>query len=184
MTPQDPTLEQPETRDTLDIDAQALEEAMRAEEQSEEAQTASTEDVSESQDRYLRLASEFDNFRKRTVREKDQLVRSTTVDLLRVFLPILDDLERTLKAAEQTDNLEALQKGVRLVHKNVRNALDKQGVRPYDALGQPFDSDLHEAIAQMPAAEDDLKGKVVEEVEKGYTYREQVIRYAKVIIGE
>lgn len=135
-------------------------------------------------DRYVRLVAEFDNFKKRTNREKEELLRSGNERLLQALLPVVDDLERTLKAAEKASDLASLQEGISLVSKNFLVALAKQGIAEVPAAGQPFDSNLHEAIANIPAPTDDLKGKVVESIEKGYSYNGKVIRYAKVIVGE
>lgn len=135
-------------------------------------------------ERYLRMASDFDNFRKRTQREKEQWIKQANQDLLRALLPIFDDLDRSLTAAEASDNLEALREGMRLVQKKVKTTLEKQGVAQIDAKGKPFDTDYHEAIAQMPAQAEEHKGAVLEVVETGYLYRDEVLRYAKVIIGE
>ncbi|MBX3101863.1 MAG: nucleotide exchange factor GrpE [Bacteroidetes bacterium] len=142
------------------------------------------ESAEEWKDRYTRLAAEFDNFRRRTNKEKDDLVQYGNVPLLQLILPVMDDLDRALKAAETAQDIESLRKGLQLVHKNLRAMLDKQGVQMLESLHQPFDSQVHEAIASMPAAEDSLKGKVIEVIEQGYTYRDKVIRYAKVITGE
>lgn len=149
----------------------------------ETSQDVSPEET-EWKERYLRMASDFDNFRKRTQREKEQWIKQANQDLLRALLPIFDDLDRSLTAAEASDNLEALREGMRLVQKKVKNTLEKQGVAQIDAKGKPFDTDYHEAIAQMPAPTEEQKGAVLEVVETGYLYREEVLRYAKVIIGE
>lgn len=135
-------------------------------------------------DRYTRLAAEFDNFRRRTNREKDDLVQNGNVPLLKAIIPLMDDLERALKVAETAQDVEALSKGIQLMHKNLKNTLDKQGVEAFESLHQPFDSSLHEAIASMPAPQDDLKGKVIDEIEKGYRFRDKIIRYARVVTGE
>lgn len=138
---------------------------------------------SEWQDRYVRLAAEFDNFKRRTNREKEDLLKYGNSQLLTTLLPILDNLDRTLAVAE-TSEPEALIKSLKLVHKNLQNTLEKEGVQALEAMGQPFDSELHEAIASMPTDDPDKKGKVIEVIEKGYQYNERVIRYAKVITGE
>jgi molecular chaperone GrpE len=158
--------------------------ASQAEAQPAEPQPAPAAPEEDWKDRYTRLAAEFDNFRRRTNKEKDELVQYGNVSLLQAILPVMDDLDRALKAAETAQEVEALRKGLQLVHKNLRNTLEKQGVQLIDSLHQPFDSQLHEAIASMPAAQEELKGKVIEVIEPGYRYREKVIRYAKVITGE
>ncbi|MCE3007566.1 MAG: nucleotide exchange factor GrpE [Bacteroidetes bacterium] len=141
------------------------------------------EEATDWQDRYVRLAAEFDNFRRRTNREKEDLLKYGNTQLLKALLPLLDDLDRTLAVAE-TSEPEALIKSLKLVHKNLNSTLEKQGVQTIDAMGQVFDTELHEAIASLPAQEAEKKGKVIEVIEKGYRYQERVIRYAKVITGE
>jgi molecular chaperone GrpE len=139
--------------------------------------------INEWQERYIRLASEFENFKKRTLREKEHLVKYGTEHLLRALLPVVDDLFRTLAAAQTSDNLEKIREGVGLVHKNLLAALEKQGVVSIEAVGAEFNADFHEAIAAVPAGEE-MRGKVVEEVEKGYMFHDKVLRYAKVVTGE
>ncbi|MCS7085350.1 MAG: nucleotide exchange factor GrpE [Bacteroidia bacterium] len=151
-----------------------------SESQEPQVQTTPAEDW---KDRYLRLASEFDNFKKRTVREKEHLIKYGNEHLLRALLPIVDDLIRTLTAAQTSDNLEKIREGVGLVYKNLLTALERQGVVPIKAQGCDFDADFHEAIASIPAG-DEMRGKVVEEVEKGYMFHDKVLRYAKVVTGE
>jgi molecular chaperone GrpE len=135
-------------------------------------------------DRYLRLASDFENYKRRNVKEREMLLRNANTELVRVFLPLLDDLGRAMAAAQQSDNVESIKTGLALIERNTRTALEKQGVKAIEALGQPFDSNLHEAIAAMPAPAPDQKGIVLDVVENGYYYQDNVIRYAKVIIGE
>jgi molecular chaperone GrpE len=135
-------------------------------------------------ERYVRLVAEFDNFKKRTNREKEEILRGGNERLLQALLPVLDDLERTLKAAEKATDLASVQEGIRLVSKNFLAAMAKQGIAEVPAVGQPFDSAVHEAIANIPAPSDELKGKVVEAIEKGYSFNGKVIRFAKVIVGE
>jgi molecular chaperone GrpE len=182
---QDTDTTQNPAAEELTADASPTPEAApQAEAQPTEPQAAPPAPEEDWKDRYTRLAAEFDNFRRRTNKEKDELVQYGNVSLLQAILPVMDDLDRALKAAETAQEVEALRKGLQLVHKNLRNTLDKQGVQQLECLHQPFDSQLHEAIASMPAAQEDLKGKVIEVIEPGYRYREKVIRYAKVITGE
>jgi molecular chaperone GrpE len=163
----------------------------------EENQVLETEEVSDSQevnltlqqeldewkDKYLRLASEFDNFRKRTLKEKSELVKYANEDLIKSILPVLDDFERSLLVIEKSDNLSAIQEGVKLIHHKFKNILSAKGLKPMESLNQAFDSEHHEAITSIPAPQEDLKGKIIDEVEKGYYLDEKVIRFAKVIVG-
>lgn len=136
------------------------------------------------QEQYLRLMAEFENFKRRTNKEKEQLARHAGEQLLRTFLPVLDDVERSLKAAETSDNVEKLREGLQLVHRNFNSSLHKQGVEVVEAEGKPFDSELHEAIASIPVDDATKKGLVIEVFERGYTYQGKVLRYAKVVTGE
>jgi molecular chaperone GrpE len=126
------------------------------------------------EDKYNRLQAEFDNFRKRTQREKAQIGQQANEDLLRSLLPAIDDLDRALVAAETAEDVQTIREGLQMVHKKLKNSLQKQGVEEIEAQGHEFDYDLHEA----------QKGKVIEVVEKGYKYNDNVIRFAKVITGE
>jgi molecular chaperone GrpE len=134
-------------------------------------------------DKYLRLASEFDNFRKRTVREKSDLVRYANEDLLKSILPVLDDFDRSLQVLEKSDNLSAIQEGIKLIHHKFNHILSSKGLKPMESLNQPFDSDRHEAITSIPAPEEGQKGMILDEIERGYYLDEKVIRFAKVIVG-
>lgn len=141
-------------------------------------------DAAEWKERYLRLSAEFDNFRKRTNREKDELISLAGERVLRVLLPTVDDLARTLKASESATDLTKLQEGIALVRKNFLHALTKQGIEEIETVGKPFDSNTQEAIANVPAPTEDKKGLVLDEVERGYIYNGKVLRYAKVVVAE
>ncbi len=135
-------------------------------------------------ERYIRLASEFDNFKKRTNREKEQLIRFGNEQLLKAFLPLLDDLERAVRIAEQAQAQPALVEGLQMAQKNLLKSLERQGVTPFDSVGKPFDADLHEAIMSRRVENEHEKGIVLEELERGFKYYDKVIRFAKVITGE
>ncbi|GAB3898868.1 nucleotide exchange factor GrpE [Larkinella knui] len=134
-------------------------------------------------DKYLRLYADFENFRRRTAKEKIDLISNANEGLLVALLPVLDDFERALKSAENTSDVEALKEGVKLIFTKFYKVLESKGVKPMDSLGQVFNPDLHEAITQFPAPSDDLKGKIIDETEKGYLLNDKVIRFAKVILG-
>ena len=135
-------------------------------------------------DKFLRLYSEFDNFRKRTAREKVDLIGSASGDIIKDLLPILDDFERAIKANEEAADPDSLKEGFELIHHKLLNILTAKGLQPMDAQGKQFDVDNHEAITNVPAPSDDMKGKVVDVVEKGYLLNEKVLRYAKVVVGQ
>jgi molecular chaperone GrpE len=137
----------------------------------------------ETQDLYVRLMAEFDNFRKRSRREMDAFREYASETVLSALLPVLDDFGRTLTAMEKTDNLASIKAGISLVTEKLHKTLEKEGLNEIKAAGTPFDSSLHEAIHSIEV-EEDKKGTVLEEVEKGYRLKDKVIRYAKVIVGE
>lgn len=143
------------------------------------------DELSESKDKYLRLYSEFDNFRRRTSKEKLDMVQTAHEDLMTELLPILDDFERALKTFEEKEaDLVSVKEGVALIHNKLNKALERKGLKVMEGKeGMDFDPEYHEAITQIPAPKPKLKGKVVDVVEKGYLLKEKVIRYAKVVIG-
>lgn len=141
-------------------------------------------EIAELNDKYLRLYSEFDNMKRRNAKERIELMDTAGKDILLSFIPVVDDFERAQKAFENSTDIEAVKEGVTLIHTKFLNILSQKGVKAIESKGQPFDVDYHEAITKIPAPTDDLKGKVVDEVEKGYTLKDKVIRFAKVVIGE
>ncbi len=162
---------------------QAGEEGNQADTSADSNKTESTEEQTDWQDRYMRLYAEFDNFRKRTMRERVDLIRNASNDVLEKMLPIVDDFERAEAAALDAQNMEGLKEGQRLIHNKLKQILKSQGVEQMEVkAGDAFDVDLHEAITRIPSP--DLSGKVVDVVEPGYRLNETVIRYAKVVVGE
>lgn len=133
-------------------------------------------------DKYLRLYAEFDNFRKRTMRERGDLVRSAGRDLTEAMLPVLDDFERAQAAGDGQD-VEQLKEGYLLIGQKMKGILETKGLSRMEAKGAEFDTDLHEAITQIPAPEPSMKGKVVDVVEPGYKLHDAVLRFAKVVVG-
>jgi len=141
------------------------------------------EKYNELNDRFLRLYSEFDNFRKRTAREKLELVKTASEDLIIGLLPVLDDFERALKAFEDHHADPELIKGVELIYNKFYNTLKQKGLKPMDSMGTEFNTDWHEALTKIPAPSEDMKGKVVDVIQKGYLLNDKVIRYAQVVVG-
>jgi molecular chaperone GrpE len=139
--------------------------------------------ASELNDRYLRLHAEFDNYRKRSNRERVDLIKTASEDLIIELLPVLDDFERAVKSFELTENVDVMREGFNLIYNKFRNTLISRGLKEIKTIGEEFSVDFHEAIAHMPAPQEDLKNKVIDEVQKGYTLNEKVIRYAKVVVG-
>lgn len=140
-------------------------------------------EIAEWQDKYLRLQAEFDNFRKRTPREKMELVQSGSAECVKNFLPLMDDLQRALEAIEKSNDLEALREGVKLIAQKFRETLKKQNVKEIEALGLELDTDHHEAVARFDAGKE-KKGKIVDVVQPGYKMGDKVLRFAKVVVGE
>jgi len=140
--------------------------------------------VEELNDKYIRLYSEFDNYRKRTVKEKNDLSKYATAQLITDLLTVLDDFERALLNTPINDNNKPIIDGIELIHNKLFKLLETQGLKPIIAKEQVFDTDFHEAITKMPAPNDDMKGKVFDEVQKGYMLHDKVIRYAKVVVAE
>ncbi len=137
----------------------------------------------EMNDRYLRLYSEFDNYRKRSARERVDLVKTAAADIFTAILPVLDDFDRAAKAMETANDIEVVKDGMKLIHTKFGNILKAKGLEEMPSMGQVFDADVHEAITSIPAPDESLKGKVVDEVEKGYALNGKVIRFAKVVVG-
>ena len=140
-------------------------------------------EIAEWQDKYLRLQAEFDNFRKRTLREKMELVQSGSAECVKNILPLMDDLQRALEAIEKSNDLEALREGVKLIAQKFRETLKKQNVKEIEALGLELDTDHHEAVARFDAGKE-KKGKIVDVVQPGYKMGDKVLRFAKVVVGE
>lgn len=134
-------------------------------------------------DRYLRLYSEFDNYRKRTIKERADLIKTAGSDIFAAILPVLDDFERASKALEASGESNPAQEGMLLISQKLRGILIGRGLEEMNAKGQDFDPDLHEAITQIPAPDESQKGKVIEELEKGFSLHGKVIRFAKVVVG-
>ena len=135
-------------------------------------------------DTHLRLRAEFDNYRKRTMREKADLIKSGGENALKNLLPIIDDFERALQNVQTAEDIEALKEGINLIHGKFINYLTQQGVKPIEAIGKPFNTEEFEAIATIPAPDPNMKGKILDCVQTGYTLFDKVLRHAKVVVGE
>ncbi len=135
-------------------------------------------------DKYLRIHAEFDNFRKRTNKEKLDIIGSANASLLRDLLPVMDDFERAMANNEKIDDVQSMKEGIALIFHKFKVTLESKGLTPMKVEGEVFDADLHEAIANVPAPKKNLRGKVIEAVEKGYYLNDKVIRYAKVVVGQ
>ena len=139
--------------------------------------------MAELNDRYLRLYSEFDNFRKRTIKEKSDIIRSAGEDVFKAIIPTIDDFERAIKANELVNDATPIKEGMVLIYNKLLASCTSKGLESMESVGKPFDSDVMEAITHIPSPTDDLKGKVIDDVEKGYKIGDKVIRFAKVVVG-
>ncbi|MDA9554733.1 nucleotide exchange factor GrpE [Pelobium sp.] len=134
-------------------------------------------------DKYVRLYAEFDNYKRRTTKERIDLLQTAGKDVIISMLTVLDDFERAAKAMETASEVAPIKEGVELVHHKLKSLLSQKGLKEMESKGKDFDPEIHEAITNIPAPSDDLKGKVVDEVEKGYYLNDKVIRFAKVVVG-
>ncbi len=135
-------------------------------------------------DKYMRLYSEFDNYRKRTAKERIELQKSASSEVILSILPVVDDLERAIQAFEEHHLSDEAKKGIELIYNKLMNILKQKGLQEIEAMEKPFDTDYHEAITNIPAPKEELKGKIVDVIQKGYTLNGKVIRYAKVVVGQ
>ncbi|WP_293788872.1 nucleotide exchange factor GrpE [uncultured Pedobacter sp.] len=140
-------------------------------------------EVQQLNDKYLRLYAEFDNYKRRTQKERVELLQTAGKDVIVSLLPVLDDFDRALKAMESATEVAPVKEGIALVSNKLKNTLAQKGLKDVESINQPFNTDFHEAITNIPAPTEDLKGKVIDEVEKGYTLNDNVIRFAKVVVG-
>ena len=150
----------------------------------EKKEPTAEEKLAELQDRYLRLSAEYDNFRKRTLKEKIDLQKSGNENLLNALLPVADDFDRAMGVVDEATDIKAVKEGMKLISGKFSAFLAQQGVKEIDAMKKEFDTDLHEAITKIPAPSKKLKGKVVDVIQKGYYLNDRVLRFAKVVIGE
>lgn len=182
--------EQMNTENVQEENTKVEEQETTAEEQVEESSVEAEEvnqweqKFNEMNDKYLRLYSEFENFRKRTAKERIELISSAGGGVIKNILPVIDDFDRAIKANSESEDKVALKEGFELIRQKMINILTQEGLKPMEAVNTVFDTDLHEAITQIPAPSDDMKGKVVDVVEKGYYLNEKVLRFAKVVIGQ
>ncbi|MBR9919835.1 MAG: nucleotide exchange factor GrpE [Bacteroidetes bacterium] len=142
------------------------------------------QEIQELKDKYLRLYAEFDNYKKRTVKEKMDLMLTAAQDTMSALLPVLDDFDRAKKNADDESSPEEFTEGVSMIYNKIYNVLKQKGLQPMDSTGEVFDPELHEAITEIPAPSDDMKGKIIDTVERGYRLNERIIRHAKVVVGK
>ena len=159
-------------------------EGEKKEESKQEAKKVSMEDkLEQAEDKFLRIFSEYENFRKRTQKEKADLISGAAADVYKVLLPILDDLDRAKENIEKAEDIASLKQGLELIFDKLTKSLKSNGLELMDVKEQDFNADEHEAITNIPAPSEELKGKVIEVVEKGYTLNGKIIRFPKVVVG-
>ncbi|MBR3390811.1 MAG: nucleotide exchange factor GrpE, partial [Prevotella sp.] len=145
---------------------------------------AANEEIEQLKDKFLRTVAEFENYKKRTLKEKTELILNGAEKTVDAFLPVVDDFERALITAEKADDVAALKEGMELIYKKFMKTLEGLGVKKIETEDADFDVDYHEAVAMVPAADDDKKGKVIDCIQTGYTLNDKVIRHAKVAVGQ
>ena len=148
-----------------------------------ELETA-TKTIEEQKDKYLRLSAEFDNYRKRTMKEKAELIKNGGEKTISAILPILDDMERALQNAAKTEDLDTIRQGIELISQKFHKVLEQEGLQKMEPIGEAFDTDYHEAVALVPAPNEEQKGKVLDCVQTGYKLNDKVIRHAKVVVAQ
>lgn len=161
-------------------DAAPLTQEEALEKELEQAQAT----IEDQKDKYLRLSAEFDNYRKRTMKEKAELILNGGEKSISSILPVIDDFERAIKMMESATDVNAVKEGVELIYQKFMAVMAQNGVKAIETKGQPLDTDYHEAIAVVPAPSEELKGKILDCVQTGYMLNDKVIRHAKVVVGE
>ena len=175
------------------VETTATNESLEADQQGAEQDGVSTPEMeiealnqknAELKDKYVRLYAEFDNYKKRTMKEKLDFMKTASQDMMAALLPVLDDFDRAKKNAESDQSTEVFTDGIKLVYQKLFNTLQQKGLKAMETTDQPFDPTFHEAITEIPAPSDDMKGKIIDTIEKGYILNDKIIRHAKVVIGK
>lgn len=181
-------LQQEETQTEVqnaEVESQNAEEEQPAKEETPEDKIAALQaELEKSQKEYLFLMAEFDNYRKRTVKEKAELIKNGGEKAMLGLLPVIDDFERAIDAIDKSSDVEGLKEGVDLIYNKFMKYLESQQVKPMESTGTDFDADIYEAVTTFPAPDESMKGKVIDTVQKGYTINEKVLRHAKVVVGQ
>lgn len=190
MTEENVPVESAQTAETPVTEAQNQSESQQEQPTMEQETIAEDElsvlknELEEQKNKYLRLFAEFDNFKKRNAKERLELFKTAGQDVIRELLPILDDFQRAAKAHEQDNNAENYANGMKLIQEKFQKTLQNKGLKVIDSVGKDFNVEQHEAIAEVPAPTEEMKGKIIDEVESGYTLNDTIIRYAKVVVGK
>ena len=183
-------VENPEINNVQETQAESVVQVEETPENVEEVAAEPTpeptieDELKEVQGKFVRLYADFENYRKRTNKEKVDLLSSASAGVVKDMLTILDDFDRAIANNEKVDDVKALKEGFGLIHNKFKSILESKGLKPMTAKGEAFDSEIHEAVANMPIEDEKMKGKVIDDVEKGYYLNEKVIRFAKVVVGQ
>ena len=181
-------LQQEETQteaQNAEVESQNAEEEQPAKEETPEDKIAALQaELEKSQKEYLFLMAEFDNYRKRTVKEKAELIKNGGEKAMLGLLPVIDDFERAIDAIDKSSDVEGLKEGIDLIYNKFMKYLESQQVKPMESTGTDFDADIYEAVTTFPAPDESMKDKVIDTVQKGYTINEKVLRHAKVVVGQ
>lgn len=173
-----------EQKDVNQASAIDEEQSLPDAEKSESTPEAKLEvELSEARDKYLRLYSDFENYKKRVMRDRIELTKMAGADIFLAILPVMDDMERAIKAMNEKAEAEGIKEGLNLIYNKLKSTTEAKGLKAMDSIGKVFDADIHDAITNAPAPSNDMKGKVLDEIEKGYYLNDKVIRHAKVIVG-
>jgi molecular chaperone GrpE len=180
-----PTAEEEQLRTDDNMEAEASEPAEKKSATAEADPLAKLEaENAELRDKFIRKVAEFDNFKKRTTRERIELMDTAAQDTLRALLPVLDDFDRMHKLSDEQKKGSAFREGVDLIYQKLHNILKQRGLEVMDTDGQPFDPELHEALTEIPAPNEEMKGKIMDTIERGYKLKGKIIRHAKVVTGK
>ena len=175
-------IEEPQTEEAENTESAEGQEEVKEEEK--DPLEVANETIADLNDKYLRKCAEFENFRRRSIKEKADLILNGGEKVITKILPVIDDMERAIENGKKTEDVATLREGMELIYKKFLKILEGEGVKTIEALGKDFNVDYHEAIAMVPGQEDDKKGKVIDCVQTGYTLNDKVIRYAKVAVGQ
>ena len=141
-------------------------------------------ELAEQKEKFIRLYAEFDNFKRRSAKERIELIQTAGKEVIQAMLEVMDDCDRAEKQMQNSEDLKLIREGIQLVFTKLRNTLQSKGLKEMKSIGEEFNPDLHEAITEIPVPDENMKGKVVDEVEKGYTLNDKIIRFSKVVVGK
>ena len=184
---QEAKTEEKKAEEEQSADTQDEVQSEKKEEKEEGGKTTEKSDIeklTELQDKYLRLSAEYDNYRRRTLKEKMELSKNAGEDILQSILPVIDDFDRALQSIDESQDIDAVKEGIHLIHSKLTDVLKQKGVKEIEAKDQEFDTDKHEAVSKIPAPTEEMKGKIVDVVQKGYYLNDKVLRFSKVVVGE